>query len=150
MDSDAAEMQHVLIADDDDDDFEFLAEAVNDLSLKIILSRAENGEILMKILHMEIPDVLFLDVMMPCVDGKECVHQIRSDKKFDDLPIIVYSAVRDPDTVEFFYRQGTNMYVFKPQSYSDLLSMLEKIFAIDWRKVRYYPKYNDFVLNPDG
>lgn len=142
------EMRNVLVAEDDDEDFELFAEAVRDLSLKIILQRASNGDVLMKVLHEKIPDMLFLDILMPCKDGKECVHEIRSDKKFDDLPIIVYSSVNDLNAIEFFYRQGTNLYVLKPQTYRELVTALEKIFCLDWKKVHYYPKYADFVLNP--
>jgi response regulator RpfG family c-di-GMP phosphodiesterase len=141
-------MQNVLVAEDDDEDFELFAEAIRDLSLKVILERAENGDILMKILHEQIPDLLFLDVLMPCKNGKDCLFEIRSHRKFDDLPIVVYSSVRDSRSVEFFYRQRTNLYVFKPQTYRQLVAALEKIFAVDWKQVRYYPKYADFVLDP--
>lgn len=141
-------MRNVLVAEDDDEDFDLFAEAIKDLSLKVILRRAKNGDILMKILHEDIPDLLFLDIVMPCKDGKDCVHEIRSDRKFDDLPIIVYSSVYDFKSIEFFYRHGTNLYVLKPHTYRELVDALEKIFTLDWKKVRYYPKYADFVLNP--
>jgi len=141
-------LQNVLIAEDDDEDFELFADAIRDLSLKIILTRAENGDILMNILHERIPDLLFLDIVMPCKDGKDCLFEIRSNPKFDALPIIIYSSVRDYQTIELFYRKGTNLYVFKPQTYRELVSSLQKIFAVDWKTVRYYPKYSEFILNP--
>jgi CheY-like chemotaxis protein len=136
------------VAEDDDEDFELFADAINDLSRKIILERASNGDILMKILQEKMPDMLFLDILMPCKDGRECVFEIRSDRKFDDLPIIVFSSVKSADSIEFFYRQGTNLYVFKPHSYRELVKALEKIFGIHWKEVRYYPKYSDYVLDP--
>jgi len=142
------EVQNVLVAEDDDDDFELFANAVSDLSLKIILERASNGDVLMKILHERIPDMLFLDILMPCKDGRDCVFEIRSERKFDGLPIIVFSSVRDADSIEFFYRHSTNLYVFKPHSYSELVKSLEKIFGVNWKEVRYYPKYSDYVLDP--
>ena len=149
MTGSASDLQQVLVAEDDDEDFELFADAIRDLSLKVILARAENGDILMKILHERIPDLLFLDILMPCKTGKDCLFEIRSHKKFDDLPIIIFSSVRDSQTVEFFYRKGTNMYVYKPHSYRQLVASLEKIFTVDWKKVRYYPKYSEFVLNPE-
>ena len=54
------------MAEDDDDDFELFSEVIRDLSLKIFLARARNGEVLMKILHEDVPDMLFLDILMPC------------------------------------------------------------------------------------
>jgi hypothetical protein len=38
-------------------------------------------------------------------------------------------------------------WLLAPDSYRDG-SSLEKIFAVDWKQVRYYPKYADFVLDP--
>ena len=143
-------MQNVLVAEDDDEDFELFAEAIRDLSLRVVLARAKNGDILMKILHEKIPDLLFLDVIMPCKSGKDCLFEIRSHRKFDDLPIVVYSSIRDSHSIEFFYRQGTNLYVFKPQTYRQLVAALQKIFAVDWKTIRYYPKYADFVLDPSS
>lgn len=142
------DVRNILVADDDDEDFELFAEAVSDLSLEIVLQRASNGDVVMKILHEKIPDMLFLDILMPCKDGRDCLFEIRAHRKFDALPIIVYSSVKDDDCIEFFYRQGTNLYVFKPQTYRELVLALERIFAVDWKRARYFPKFSDYVLNP--
>jgi response regulator RpfG family c-di-GMP phosphodiesterase len=139
---------NVLMAEDDIDDFEILADAISKVPVKIVLSRAENGDVLMKLIHEKIPDLLFLDIILPQRDGRDCIREIRSDKKFDSLPIIVYTSLKDLDTIEFCYRWGTNLFVHKPQSYSDIAHIVRKIFAINWKKLQYYPSRNEFVLNP--
>jgi hypothetical protein len=58
----------------------------------------------------------------------------------------VYTALSDLDSIEFFYRSGANLYVVKPSSFAELRSALEKIFAINWKKVMYYPTLSQFVL----
>jgi len=141
-------VRNVLLAEDDDDDYELFVEVVKDLSLKIFLTRAENGDVLMRILHEKVPDMLFLDIMMPCKNGKDCLLEIRAHKKFDNLPIIVYTSLRDFETIEFCYRRGTNLFVHKPYSYAELVGVIEQIFSINWREMRYYPKLSNFVLNP--
>lgn len=142
------EVHRVLVAEDDHDDFELFANVITDLSLKVILTRAENGDILMKIMHENMPDILFLDILMPCRDGKHCLQEIRTYRKFDNLPIIVYTSLQDLETIEFCYRNGTNLFVYKPHSYSELVEVIEKIFTINWKKVNYYPTRDNFVLNP--
>ena len=142
------QVQNVLMAEDDDDDFELFSEVIRNLSLKVFLTRAENGDVLMKILHEEVPDMLFLDILMPCRNGKDCLHEIRSHKKFDNLPIIVYTSLRDFDTIEFCYRKGTNLFVYKPHSYGELVQVIERIFSMNWKSMRYYPTLSNFVLNP--
>ena len=142
------QVQNVLLAEDDDDDYELFVEVIKDLSLKVLLTRAENGDVLMRILHEKVPDMLFLDIMMPCKDGKDCLLEIRTHKKFDNLPIVVYTSLRDFDTIEFCYRRGTNLFVQKPYTYAELIEVMEQIFSINWTEMRYYPTRSKFVLNP--
>lgn len=140
-------VSHALIAEDDDDDFEIFSNAVDEVSIAIVLSRAENGEVLMKKLNTsdELPDILFLDIMMPCMDGRECLKWIRSDKKFDTLPVIMFSSLTDPKAIEHCFREGSNLYLLKPNSLQELVKGLKKIFSIDWSNL-YYPPISQFVL----
>lgn len=137
---------NVLIAEDDDDDYLIFSLAVEELSVRVILSRAENGDILMKMLNENHPDILFLDILMPCRDGRQCIREIRADSKFDSLPIIVYSSLKDMETIEFCYRAGSNLYAVKPSSLNDVKQALERIFAVDWKKMLYYPPLSQFVI----
>jgi CheY-like chemotaxis protein len=143
----AQEPTHVLIAEDDDDDFHIFSSVINELSFTIILSRAENGKILLRILDEKQPDILFMDILMPCFDGRECLKEIRANKKFDSLPIIVYSSVTRLEEIEFCYREGSNFFVIKPSSFSELKVILEKIFSVDWKKTFYYPPLSQFVVS---
>jgi len=142
------ELTYVLLAEDDDDDYLIFSLAVDDItSVRVELKRAENGDILMRLLDERHPDLLFLDLLMPCKDGRQCIREIRSNSKFDSLPIIVYSSMSDLESIEFCYREGTNLYARKPSSLSDLKSILEKIFAMDWKRMLYYPPMSQFVIN---
>ena len=144
----AQELTYVLLAEDDDDDYLIFSLAVNDItSVRVELKRAENGDILMRLLDEKHPDLLFLDLLMPCKDGRQCIREIRANIKFDSLPIIVYSSMSDLESIEFCYREGTNLYARKPSSLSDLKSILEKIFAMDWKRMLYYPPMSQFVIN---
>jgi CheY-like chemotaxis protein len=141
------EQTHVLVADDDDDDFHIFASVINELSLTILLSRAKDGKILLRILDEKLPDILFLDILMPFLDGRQCLKEIRSNKKYDNLPIIIYSSVTNLREIEFCYREGSNFYVVKPSTYTELKMVLEKIFSIDWKKTFYYPPLTQFVVS---
>lgn len=138
---------NILVAEDDEDDFLIFSIAIKETSFTYVLKRAENGEILLKLLNDELPDILFLDLLMPCTDGKQCLREIRSNKKYDSLPIIVYSSLNDLENVEYCYREGSNLYVIKPNSVGDLKSILERILSIDWKKTMYFPQKSQFVIN---
>jgi len=137
---------NVLIAEDDDDDFFIFSVAISEISFAVILRRAEDGEILMKMLQEQIPDILFLDMLMPCREGKQCLLDIRSDRRYDSLPIIVYTSLEDLDTIEYCYRQGSNLFTVKPNSIEDLKEALHRILSIDWKKTMYFPPKSEFII----
>jgi DNA-binding response OmpR family regulator len=136
----------VLIGEDDDDDFLIFSSVIKELHFDVLLTRAENGDLVIKLIDQENPDILFLDILLPLKDGRKCIQEIRANKKYDSLPVIVYTALSDLESIEFFYRNGANLYVVKPSSFADLKAALEKIFSIDWKKVMYYPPLSQFVL----
>jgi CheY-like chemotaxis protein len=140
-------IERVLVADDDVDDFEVLEAAIKEIPLPVVLERAENGEILLKILSENVPDLLFLDILMPCKDGKQCLLEIRSNKKYDLLPIVIYSSIHFEKDVEFCFRNGANIYAIKSGSLIGLKVILDKIFSIDWKKSMYYPPFPQFVMD---
>lgn len=137
---------NVLIAEDDDDDFFIFSVAISETAFTVIVKRAEDGELLMQLLQQEVPDILFLDMLMPCKDGKQCLMEIRSDRRYDNLPIIVYSALEDLETVEYAYRQGSNLFTIKPNSIEDLKEALNRILSIDWKKTMYFPPKAEFII----
>ena len=141
--------RNALIAEDCDEDFSFFSKAVDKISVKVILSRAEDGEILIQLLNdLKInPDVLFLDLLLPMKDGRECLKHIRKNKKFDFMPIVIYSNPKEYESVEFCYRESANLFVFKPNNAEELVIMLERIFALEWNKLMYYPPIDKFLLN---
>jgi CheY-like chemotaxis protein len=148
MDISGIDTTHVLLAEDDNEDYYIFSLAIQQIPFTVLLTRAENGELLMKLLDEKVPDILFLDMLMPCRDGQQCLREIRANKKYDALPIIVYSSLDDLRTIEFCYREGSNLYAIKPSSFDELRTILERILSIDWKKVLYFPTMADFVLNP--
>lgn len=136
----------VLIAEDDDDDYYIFSVAIAETSFRVMLSRAEDGETLLKILEDNTPDILFLDLLMPCKDGKECLREIRASRKYDNMPVIIYSSLSDLTTIDYCFREGSNLYAVKPNSIFQLKTILERILTINWRKTLYFPQRSAFVL----
>lgn len=141
-------VKHIILAEDDADDYFFFSLAISEIPIKVLLTRAEDGEKLMQLLEEKVPDILFLDLLMPCKNGQECLHTIRSDRRFDQLPIIVYTSMDDIANIEFCFREGSNLYAVKPANLADLKAVLERILAIDWQKMLYFPTLSKFVLRP--
>jgi response regulator RpfG family c-di-GMP phosphodiesterase len=139
--------EEVLVADDDIDDFEVLRLAIHEVGADIRVSRAENGDILLGLIGEKVPDLLFLDIHMPCRDGKSCIREIRNNHKFDNLPVIVYSGNQDTNLINFFYRYRANHYVCKPASYDELADVVRKIFSTRKETMLEATAQHEFVLN---
>jgi DNA-binding response OmpR family regulator len=137
---------NVLIAEDDDDDFFIFSVAISETGFTVLVKRAEDGELLLTLLREELPDVLFLDLLMPGKDGKQCLLEIRGDRRYDRLPIIVYTQLDDLETVEYCYRQGANLFTIKPNSIQDLKEALQRILSVDWKKTLYFPPKSEFTV----
>lgn len=137
---------HILFSDDDTDDALLFTQAADLMKSSILLSFAEDGEQLMRFLAKEsLPDMIFLDLNMPVKNGIECLKEIRSDKKLDQLPIIVYTTSDNPRDIDTCYKLGANLYVVKPTSFESIIKTLKKIINIDFRN-HELPARENFIL----
>ena len=76
---------------------------------------AEGGEAALTAVANDRPDLMLLDVTMPDVDGLEVLRRLRTDDDGGgrDLPVIMFSAVRDARLVAEAQRLGAADYVVK-------------------------------------
>lgn len=119
----------VVLADDDDEDCMIFADAIAAIEANVELNTVKNGEILMQLLKKYVPDLLFLDIQMPGQDGRQCIKAIRANREYDGLPVIVYTGMRNPDSVNFFFREGANFFLEKPETMGKLKSALHQILS---------------------
>jgi CheY-like chemotaxis protein len=137
---------HILFSDDDTDDALLFTQAADLMTSSILLSFAEDGEQLMRYLSKEmLPDLIFLDLNMPVKNGMECLREIRSDKKLDWLPVIIYTTSDNPKDIDICYELRANLYVVKPTSFESIIKTLKKIINIDFKNQGFPPRLN-FLL----
>jgi CheY-like chemotaxis protein len=130
----------ILLADDDKDDRFLFREALSEVSLQTELETVHDGEQLMNYLeeHKDhLPDVVFLDLNMPKKNGFECLTEIKTHEKLENLPVIMFSTSypRDihyeEDMIKMLYKIGAYDYLRKPTDFSELKTIirdtLEKI-----------------------
>lgn len=126
----------IFLADDDQDDRAIFAEALLDIDSSVLLTQAEDGKQLMDILHTPpdpLPDVIFLDINMPKLNGFECLEEIRSQEgDLKKINVIVFSTCNSLTSIEKAYELGATFYAVKPNTYDDLKSFIKKVLCIDW------------------
>jgi CheY-like chemotaxis protein len=68
----------------------------------------------MKILGEETPNIIFLDINMPGVDGFEVLSYLRREPRLSGLPVIVVTSDDQPETTQHALAGGANAVVLKP------------------------------------
>jgi signal transduction histidine kinase/CheY-like chemotaxis protein len=119
------EGKHIIIAEDDYNSFRFL-----DLILKrqkAVISHAENGEILLKMLEAGLPDLILLDINMPVMSGFEALEEIKNRKL--NIKIIAQTAYAMPDEREKCLASGCDGYVSKPINREELFRVINEVLS---------------------
>ncbi len=133
-------MQHdsilITLADDDEDDRLFFTDAFEELKINTIVNTVNNGRELLNFLnHPEtvLPNIIFLDLNMPILNGIECLKEIKRDDKFKDIAIAIYSTSSSDQDVENTFVLGANIYIKKPSNFNDLKKILSDVVIINWQ-----------------
>jgi CheY-like chemotaxis protein len=124
----------IWFADDDPDDAAFFEDALKQLQWNASFTVITSGAVLLESLKLlPPPDLLFLDLYMPIVDGKKCLRIIRNTLKLKQLPIIMYSSSSHRIDVADCYKLGAHLYVKKPDSYGAIIRTIKQIMCLDWQ-----------------
>src|SRR5690606_27320379 len=80
--------RRIILVDDDEVDRQIFTSALEDLNLNAEIVQFSNGVDLIAHLldpRTELPDLIFLDLNMPLMNGEECLSDIRGETKFDKI-----------------------------------------------------------------
>ncbi len=137
---------HIILADDDEDDRLFFTDAFNELKMSTKVQTYNDGVALMEYLNKDeaiLPNVLFLDLNMPRKNGIECLQEIKSNDKFRDIAIAIYSTSSSEEHIEETFVLGANVYIKKPNDFNTLKKVLSDVITINWQ-------YHTSGLNKDN
>ncbi len=111
-----------MIIDDDIDDRFFLKEGLKELFSNFVCFEAKDGaDGLSQLRKAEpLPSIIFLDVNMPLLDGRECLKELKKDAKLNTIPVIMYSTFFSKESITEFYTLGASSYLKKPTDMNKL------------------------------
>jgi type IV pilus assembly protein PilB len=92
------------------------------------VNEATNGRVALKMMEAEKPDLMILDLMMPEMDGFEVLKNVRNDKKLENLPVIVLTALDDKVSHLKSLERGGDDFLTKPFDNNILLAHVEALF----------------------
>lgn len=77
--------------------------------------------------HPPLPHLMLLDLMMPEVSGIEFLRQVRAKRQFDALPVIILSALADPEQIREGLEAGADRYLTKPYLANNLIKTVREV-----------------------
>lgn len=112
-----------MLVDDDMRNVFALSKVLREKGMNII--KAENGRVALDLLE-ENPDtdLVLTDIMMPEMDGYECMKRIRLNDRFKDLPLIALTAKAMKNDRQKCLDAGADDYIAKPVDIDRLLSLM--------------------------
>lgn len=114
---------NILLIEDDELDTISVERSLKKLEIKYILHTAYNGIEALKLLRDEknplSPDVIFLDINMPKMNGIEFLKIIRNDADLKDLKVFVMTTSSESIDRTTAEGLGISGYIIKPLNYTD-------------------------------
>ncbi|WP_373820058.1 phosphate regulon transcriptional regulator PhoB [Glaesserella sp.] len=112
---------------------------------------AESAEKAMSLIQQELPDLLLLDWMLPGLSGVQFTQQLRTDKRTQDLPIILLTARSEELDKEQGLNFGADDYVTKPFSPRELVARVKALLRRHApHKTKQPIEFHGLVLDPDN
>jgi CheY-like chemotaxis protein len=113
----------VLAVDDDQDDLELFCESVHRINPAIITITTRNGQEALHYLLSDVglPDVVFLDINMPIMNGRECLRIIRGTPELKGLRVIMFTTSGSLNDEEESKKLGADL-IIKPNKLSSGLT----------------------------
>lgn len=137
----------VLLVEDDHDDQFFFKEALKSLDQSIPLTITSGTLEALEYLQTSVPSIIFLDINMPGLNGKQCLNRIRSNPEYDHIVIVMLTTSSSEEDIEECFSQGADIYVVKPLSQLEQTKILKRIFYLHLTDQIPAPTRENFVFN---
>ncbi|GEM_PF-1165815 len=120
----------VLIADDSEANRSMLRDLLMLLGFRV--TEAEDGEQLLDYAAQATPDIIFLDICMPGLNGIQTAQRLRAQAVFAKVPLIAVSANVLGTYQQQVLAAGCNAFLGKPVMLGELLEILAQHAGIKW------------------
>jgi len=119
------EQKKILVADDNENIREALTYLLEDEGYQLWLAK-DGAETIKRVKEFR-PDILFLDIMMPEINGYDVCRAIKSDPDLKDTYIIMLTAKGQVAEQERGKEVGADEYIVKPFSPMEILTKIKNI-----------------------
>ncbi|MEL7341513.1 MAG: response regulator [Bacteroidota bacterium] len=127
---------NILLVEDNPGDVRLTREALKEggFSQDFVLNVVPDGEQAMLYLNKEAqfadvstPDLIFMDLNIPRLDGREVLRRIKTDARFKTIPVVVLTTSQAVKDIQYSYESHANCYITKPVDISQYIEVIKTI-----------------------
>ena len=115
----------ILIADDEPTYLDFFDLMLSKLGFTV--EKARDGQEALEKVKKFMPDLILLDNIMPRMSGFELTKMLKKDPVFEEIPIIMFSALDDVQDKLAGFELGVDDYITKPFNFSEVLARIRAV-----------------------
>jgi two-component system phosphate regulon response regulator PhoB len=119
---------------DDDEGLQKLVKTLLDRAQMDVISAYSAADAVEALRARPLPSVVILDLMLPDVSGLDFLRQMRTKEIFDNLPVVILSALADPEKIREGLSSGADRYITKPYLAANLVPTIQDTLRIGRRK----------------
>ena len=138
----------ILLVEDNPGDVRLMREALKEGQFRSRLSVVEDGAKALAFLRREgpyaeapRPNLVFLDLNLPGMDGMEVLSEIKLDDNLRGIPVVVLTGSASHDDVDLAYRLNASSYITKPDGIEGFVTMVRSIQYF-WSSVYFWSPVN--------
>jgi DNA-binding response OmpR family regulator len=125
------EKKHILLIENDENEVEFFADALEESNLDFLCSTARNTEQAIRILKNIMPDIIFLDIHISKTAGSALSKKIKQIQSLRKIPVVMYSNMpHEKDKEKIFGRESAN-YFHLPGNVRTMASILQYLLHLN-------------------
>lgn len=119
----------ILFIDDDEDDLNIFSSVVRSLHATVSMHTVSDaGSALAQLDAGEMnPDLIFLDLNMPSMNGRDFLRAVKGKPALRDIPVIVLSTTGQPETIREVRALGAANYIVKPATFHEIEAMFKTL-----------------------
>ncbi len=114
----------ILVADDEPHIVRLVKDALTRSGYEVVT--AARGDEAVETARTELPELIFLDVMMPGMSGFEACEIIKHDDQLKAIPVFILTARGQERDVEMGEKVGADRYITKPFSPRQLANLVDE------------------------
>ncbi|MFP3593214.1 response regulator [Chryseobacterium sp. SIMBA_038] len=139
----------VILVDDDEGNRILFKNIFKELKIGVKVQSFGSGANLMEYLNSkeaQIPEILFMNYHISQKNSLECISEIKTDFRFDNMVTAIYSENLSENEVEEIFVNGVNIFIKKKDDYNAMKKVLSEVITINWQYYTSGLNRDNFIM----